>query len=126
MANQIDYAALSAIAYNAARGTKNILGLGNWKPIAKAPSGASGFNAQAYRNVNDVVIAFTGTNFFSSFTDVNGNTDWGRVWGTGSDFLFGNIPAAIGIGGQRLLEGAQFYQQAKAKQFTANLGRRYA
>lgn len=78
MPNYLDYAALSAIAYNAARGDENRLGRpANWNQIDKASSGSSGFEAQAYRNGNDVVIAFAGTNFFSSYTDANGNYDQG-------------------------------------------------
>lgn len=76
MATLLDYAALSAIAYNAARRGDNILGrLDNWSQIDKASIRSSGFEAQAYRNGSDVVIAFAGTNFFSSYTEANGNKE---------------------------------------------------
>ena len=75
MANILDYAALSAIAYNAARGLANKITAASWDAIAVAPPSSSGFEAQAYRNGNDVVIAFAGTNFFSSYTDANGDKE---------------------------------------------------
>ena len=121
MAEFLDYTALSAIAYNAARGIPNKISTTDWNAIATVSSGTIGFNAQAYRNGNEIVIAFAGTNFFSSYTDGNGNTDWGRVWSTGSDFLFGNIPAAIGFGGQQLIEAALFYRKVKAENPSANI-----
>lgn len=126
MPTYLDYAAVSAIAYNDSRGGQNVRSLPpSWTKIGSTASAGSDFAAQAYQNGNDIVISYQGTNFYSSFRDASGNIDWSRVWSIGSDFLLGNI-AALGAGGQRLLEGAQFYQQAKAKQFTANLGRRYA
>jgi hypothetical protein len=76
MADLLDYAALSAIAYNTARRGDNVLGHpDNWSQIDNASAGSSGFSAQAYRNGNDVVIAFAGTNFFSSYTDANGSKE---------------------------------------------------
>jgi trimeric autotransporter adhesin len=122
MPTHLDYAVLSATAYNAARGPDNKLTLTNWSEVAVVPTSSVGFEAQAYRNGTDVVIAFTGTNFFSSYADPNGvlGFDWGRAFGTGNDFLFGNI-AVLGIGGQQLIEAALFYRKVKTENPGANI-----
>ena len=62
MATDIDYALLSANAYFSQRNPVNRIGIPkNWTLIERLPIAASGFEAAAYRNGSEIVIAFTGT-----------------------------------------------------------------
>jgi len=60
-----DYAFLSAFIYNNKRGTSNTIdSLPTWKMLGSgSPLSNSGFTAQAFRNGNEIVIAFKGTDF---------------------------------------------------------------
>jgi len=67
MVNFLDYAALSATIYNNERGSGNILGNfpTGWNSIGYIPGGGlNGFTAGAYRNGNDIIIAFKGHPIF--------------------------------------------------------------
>jgi hypothetical protein len=88
MATLYDYAALSALAYNFGndRGNVNKLTtplLAGWAQldIPNANNSLTGFTAAAYQNTTtkEIVIAYKGTDFFSSFRDGAGTPDWNRL-----------------------------------------------
>ena len=121
MASLYDYAALSALVYNFGndRGNLNRLStpvLAGWTQleIPSANNSLTGFAAAAYQNTatREIVIAYKGTDFFSTFKTPTGNLDWSRIFATGSDFLFGNS-AAFGVVNNQIYQAAQFYQQIK-------------
>ena len=107
MTTLTDYAALSAIVYNDVRQQKNKLSpLPGWTEIL-SDTGSLGFTAGAYKNGNDIVIAFKGTDTIVE----NATTDW----------LLGNIPAGLGIGSSQLISAALFYEAVKAANPGANI-----
>jgi len=64
MIDKLDYAALSALVYNNARDKLNQLTdptVEGWSSIATPTNPSGSFTAEAYRNGNDIVIAFKGT-----------------------------------------------------------------
>ncbi len=123
-----DYAALSTFAYNEARKGDNILTTfpTGWSQIDQSTNPVNGFGAQAYTNGTEIVIAYEGTNAYSSYSDANGDVMWDRVWTTASDWLFGNLPLTLGnalgnrvevlstLFGQQIFQATLFYAQVKA------------
>lgn len=108
-----DYVALSAIIYNDKRNTFNKIlpdPPAGWTELPIYPNGITGaitgFNARAYSNGADIVIAYEGT-------------DTANVVQTAQDFLFGNA-AALG-GSVQLIQAALFYEQVKAANPNANI-----
>lgn len=128
MAAKEDYAMLSAVSYNAERDQKNQLDytLTGWSQFDQSTNPVNGFGAQAYTNGTEIVIAYEGTNAYSSYSDANGDVMWDRVWSTASDWLFGNLPLTLGnalgnrvevlstLFGQQIFQAALFYAQVKA------------
>jgi len=107
MATLTDYAALSAIVYNDVRRGFNVLSpLPGWTEIL-SNTGGLGFTAGAYKNGNDIVIAFKGTDTILK----NATVDW----------LLGNIPAGLGTGSSQLVEAALFYEAVKAANPGSNI-----
>ena len=114
MVTKLDYAALSAFVYNNIKkgGNKlSTLPLG-WTELPIYPNGINGitstftgFNARAYRNGTDIVIAYEGT-------------DTDNAWKTVQDFMLGNT-AGAGFSPQ-LIQAALFYEQVKA-QYGSNI-----
>lgn len=122
-----DCAALSTAAYNTARLEFNQLVLpSGWSQFDQSTNPVNGFGAQAYTNGTEIVIAYEGTNAYSSYSDANGDVMWDRVWSTASDWLFGNLPLTLGnalgnrvevlstLFGQQIFQAALFYAQVKA------------
>lgn len=123
-----NYAALSTIAYNEARQGDNILSLPTgWSQITASSNSITGFGAQAYSNGTEIVIAYEGTNAYSSYSDANGDWMWDRLWSTTSDWLFGDLPLMLGnvfgsriealttLFGQQIFQAALFYAQVKVR-----------
>ena len=104
----LDYAALSAIIYNDIRSDKN--------KLTNSPSGWSqilddsnaGFSAGAYRNGNDIVIAYKGSDNLQA--DVNGGLDWST-----------NLLSFLGAGSPQVVSAALFYEAVKAANPGANI-----
>jgi len=111
MPTYLDYAALSALVYNDARGQKNKLPTPQVEGWIELPlnsnSSITGFTAAAFQNTqtNEIVIAFKGT-------------DSGNIVQMAQDFVFGNT-AAFG-GSLQLYQAALFYEQVKA-QYGSNI-----
>lgn len=112
MPTVLDYAVLSAVVYTDVRQGDNIVPLPTaegWSQIDYSSNvGGLGFTAGAYRKGNDIVIAFKGTD---TDTILNGTTDW----------LGGNIPAALGMGSPQIIQAALYYQQIKAANPNVNM-----
>ncbi len=108
MATTLDCAALSTLVYNDVRGIDNRLVLpAGWTEIL-SDTGSLGFTAGAYKNGDEIVIAFKGTDTILK----NATVDW----------LAGNIPAGLfGIGSTQLLDAALFYEAVKAANPGANI-----
>ncbi|MFY9259923.1 MAG: hypothetical protein WAO71_05365 [Gallionella sp.] len=131
MATKEDYAMLSAAAYNAHRGVFNKISLAptGWSQISTSSNSITGFGAQAYQKgtgtSTEIVIAYEGTNAYSSYSDANGDWMWDRLWSTTSDWLFGDLPLMLGnvfgsriealttLFGQQIFQAALFYAQVK-------------
>ncbi|MDO8943899.1 MAG: hypothetical protein Q7U75_11995, partial [Desulfobacterales bacterium] len=98
-----DYAVLSATVYNKVRGDKNQLPVpANWTEVDNDLNHPiTGFAASAYRNGNDVVIAFRGTE---------------NLMDGVADLLLG-----VGLGSAQLTQAALFYQVVKAANPGANI-----
>lgn len=112
MPSSLDYAVLSSLVYNDVRQGDNDIELPiaeGWSQIDYSSNvGGLGFTAGAYRKGDEIVIAFKGTD---TDTILNGTTDW----------LTGNIPAALGMGSSQIIQAALYYQQIKAINPDANI-----
>ncbi|MFZ5502288.1 MAG: lipase family protein, partial [Pseudomonadota bacterium] len=113
MVTKFDYAALSALIYNDARGKFNVLtipAIAGWNQIGYVSgSGLNGFTAGAYQNGTDIVIAFKGT-------DISLANAAGTVGDVSAD-----LALAFGLGSTQLAQAALFYQQIKATNPGANI-----
>lgn len=101
MPSMLDYAVLSSLVYNDVRQGDNDVAfpeIEGWSQIDYSSNvDGLGFTAGAYRKGDDVVIAFKGTD---TDTILNGTTDW----------LGGNIPAALGMGSPQIIQAALYYK----------------
>lgn len=103
MVTQLDYAALSALVYNDARNPFNKLAnptVEGWSSIATPTSPTGGFTAEAYRNGNDIVIAFKGT-------------DTANLYDFALD-MASNVALGFGYASDQLKQAALFYAQVKS------------
>lgn len=108
MTTLLDYAALSAFIYNDVRSEKNDIDpLASWTQILYASN--PGFTAGAYKNGEEIVIAFKGSDPIA--LDENGISNW----------LLTNVPSGLGFGSKQLLDAALFYQAIKATYPGANI-----
>ena len=108
MPTLLDYAVLSAVAYDDVRKGKNQVTVPtDWTHIGIVPS-SLGFAAVAYKNGSDIVISYEGTD-----TDTTANSV--------ADWLGANIPASVGIGSTQIVQAALFYEQIKADNPNANI-----
>ncbi len=111
MATLEEYAVLSAVVYQDARGPYNVNPLPpGWVEIAYSPNMENnpftdGFSAGAYQNLEtgEIVIAFKGTDFLVGVN--NGQT---------AADLVADLGLATGAGSSQLREAALFYAQIKA------------
>lgn len=99
MISNEDYAFLSAFVYNNKRGLRNVLDLiPSWTALGTgSPLSGSGFTAQAFKNGNEIVIAFKGTDFLIG-TD---NTE--TLADLATDLLLG-----VGLGADQLIEAVHY------------------
>lgn len=95
-----DYAFLSAFVYNNKRGLRNIIELiPSWTDLGNNSNlSDSGFTAQAFRNGNEIVIAFKGTDFLIGTDNAETLAD------LRNDLLLG-----AGFGADQLIEAVHFY-----------------
>jgi Ca2+-binding RTX toxin-like protein len=110
MPNLNDYAALSAIVYNDVRDKKNALTAlpAGWDEMNYVSS--PGFTAGSYRNGDDIVIAYKGSDSPQAF-DVKAFDDWALT----------NFTGGLGLGAQQFVFAALFYQSVKAEHSGANI-----
>ncbi len=109
MATSLDYATLSAITYNDVRGNLNKLGNlpAGWSQYLYTSN--PGFTAGAYKNGNDIVIAFKGSDLPE--LNASGFADW----------IATNLQAGLGFGSTQLVDAALFYEAVKAANPGANI-----
>ena len=92
MAGKLDYALLSGWAYFRTRENRFEDGTQGWTELQRVPGNnipddpTTGFSAAAYKNGNEIVIAFAGTNELLK------------------DFGLANIPAGLGLGSAQITE----------------------
>jgi len=102
MITKNDYAALSALVYNNARDKINQLEIpmvSGWSLAATPTSPSGGFTAEAYRNGNDIVIAFKGT-------------DTANPYDFALDMVT-NLRLGFGGASDQLVQAALFYAKVK-------------
>lgn len=108
MPDSKDYAALSAIVYNDVRHEINALTLpAGWDEMVYVSS--PGFTAGSYRNGNDIVIAFKGSDELA--LDGKAFNDWALT----------NLTGGLGLGATQFVSAALFYEAVKAANPGANI-----
>ena len=103
MITKLDYAALSALVYNNARGDINyfpVPTVEGWSSIAAPTNPTGGFTAEAYKNGNDIVIAFKGT-------------DTANVYDFALDMAT-NLTLGFGGASDQLVQAALFYAKVRS------------
>ena len=103
MATLIDYALMAGASYISTRAIVNRFPAPDgWAEITESRKNdpSTGFDATHFKNslTNEIVISFAGTDFSQP----------------GSDFIFGNIPLAVGSVSAQLVQAAEYYLQVKA------------
>jgi hypothetical protein len=103
MTTLIDYALMAGDSYISNRADINRFPVpSGWvkvtNPDSYARDPASGFEAIAFTNGSEIVISYAGTDFSQP----------------GSDFVYGNIPLAMGIVSKQLEQAADYYLTIKA------------
>jgi hypothetical protein len=96
MADTADLAVLAASAYYTQRSDENrIYAPSTWALLERTPNGSMGFEASAYRNGNEIVISFAGT---------DQPIDW-----------YTNVGSGLGFFGlDQLKQAAAFYAKIQA------------
>ena len=98
MATELEYAELSNRVYNRTQRNRTPVPAG-WTELLWLPDPAySGFSAGVYKNGNEIVIAYTGTNE-----------------GKAVDFLEANIPLGLGATSSQAIQAMNLYFQVKAQ-----------
>lgn len=107
-ARTIEYALMAGSAYFSTRGDINRIPLpGSWQPLNPAAGldhiiSGTGFEARAFQQGDEIVIAFAGTVEL---------IDW----------LSGNAPLVAGVYSPQLSQAAAYYQEIKAANPNANI-----
>jgi len=106
MVDKLDYALLANRAYPRTKiNTTPLDGLdwrSDWTEL-QAPENTpiTGFSAGVYKNGNDIVIAFTGTD----------ELQWMTIW---KDWAGGNLPAGFGLPAGQIFQAAELVMQVMA------------
>ena len=103
MPSAIEYGQLSGRVYRRQDANRTLLPVG-WTDVELLPDRPSGFSAGVFRNGNEIVIAYTGTNEKAV-----------------ADYGAGNIPAGLGLPSVQVIEAMKLYLNVKRDNPGANI-----
>jgi len=101
MPTKVEYALMSAAVYRSS--AENLVYLPNWSIELQVPQSGNNFGANAYKNGNEIVIAFRGTDEMIA------------------DFAYANIPAGLGLPSSQVEDALAFYVQVRQQNPNANI-----